>query len=161
MAKSLDWRDSPGRSKRRLDLGKVEVKREYLPIRFRFDHVEEPELRFALVYWRDVPAAPLRDGFRGWLIYKMGNYRSERELLTIGLLLFGPSPWRRAGIVSAFGVLGTLEKLVASLVEPGEAFAFSFDLKDDDGRPLVVRRELPSAPSFGVPSAGKPQGTLF
>lgn len=124
---------------RRLDLAKVEVKREYVEhIRFRFDHVEEPALRFALVFWRDFAGEQIvdrdgvvmqvRDEFRGWEIYKMGGPKSERPLLDLGLLLFGPPPWRRSCLECKYGVLGELEKHISSLAEPDAKFAFNFEV---------------------------------
>lgn len=99
----------------------------------RFDRgvvrpVDPVVVRFALVYWSNNVDQFTGELFPRWEIYRMGNHRSENDLLTIGLLLFGPSPWRRACVVCAQGVLGTLEKLVGSMPEPDKDFRFDFSV---------------------------------
>lgn len=96
----------------------VEFKRRDL-VRFDYD---PPKERVALISWHHAGAL--------WRVIAAGDARRWVELHDLGLVLFGPSPWRSSCVLRVTGRLGSVEAAVSRLGVPDPSFSYAFEASD-------------------------------
>lgn len=99
----------------------------------RHDYDSADQERCALIAWK---------GDR-WDVVKADAFSRKRELVDLGLLLFGPPAWRRSMVLFVVGRLGALETTVAAMAAPGPDFVFNFRADEVPGRVVELAYARP------------------